>query len=98
MKILTALLISTVMTLPIAAKATGQEELCSRVAESDVKMKNLMMRNSAVFEAALSNIENMKPAVRKAMREKLFFIHNRLHLPDETFKRLTFLRCITDTW
>lgn len=92
------LVLSVALLFSSASKAEGMEEICSRVADSDVRMKNTMSKNPAFFTMALSELEMSNSKNKEALREKLFFIKNRLYLPDPEFKRITFLRCITETW
>ena len=93
-----ALVLAAPLVFALSAQAAGQEELCSQVAESDVRMKVLMTKDDRFFDFTLTELNSSDSANKEKLREKLFFIHNRLHLSNKEFKRLSFLRCITDTW
>ena len=100
MKSVKSLSLALVLAFSASVHAQGMEELCSNVAEQDVKMKHLIKSNSAFFEFAITDIEKSSSSERNkaALREKLFFIKNRINLSDVDFKRLSFLRCITGVW
>lgn len=100
MKIRSTIFACVITLFSVASHAQGMEELCSRVAEQDVKIKHLIKNESSFLEFALDNIEksNNNAKTKAILREKLFFIKNRIHLSDEDFKRLSFLRCISGIW
>lgn len=93
-----ALVLTIPLTFALSVQAEGQEELCAKVAESDVRMKVLMSKDERFLDFTLTELNSSDSANKEKLREKLFFIHNRLHLSNKEFKRLSFLRCITDTW
>lgn len=93
-----ALVLTIPLTFALSVQAEGQEELCAKVAESDVKMKVLMTKDNKFFEFALNDLGSSDSVHKVKLREKLFFIHNRLHLTDTALKREAFNRCITNNW
>lgn len=98
MKTVKVLVLTIPLVFSLSTLAEGQEELCSRVADSDVRMKHLLLKDKKFLDFALEDVSKGKASSQAALREKLFFIHNRLHLSDAELKRVSFLRCITDTW
>ena len=50
-----ALVLAAPLVFALSAQAAGQEELCSQVAESDVRMKVLMTKDERFFEETLHN-------------------------------------------
>ena len=98
MKSLKVLFCATALVFSFSASAEGLEELCADVAESDVRMKILMTKDKKFFESSLTELMSSDSPHKVELREKLFFINNRLHLNDAAFKQLSFIRCITGTW
>jgi len=75
----------------------GSEELCHDVAESDLDVKHGLQKDPSSFKGFLRYIDDAEknPRIKEGLRDKAYWVFNRKDLPDDLFRKLSFLRCIT---
>ena len=91
--------ITTLVLALVASTATlaqSREELCHNAAESDIPIKRRLQKDPSGFAGFLRYIDEVEknPRMKAALREKAFWVYNRLSLPEEEFTRLSIARCL----
>ena len=99
MKSIKVLICATALVFSFSASAAGTEgveELCHQSAETNVTLKQAMKEDAgflqyALDDAAKSKISNSK---KEQLRERYFYVHNRLNLSDTDLRRLSLVACL----
>ena len=96
MKSVKMFVVAVIAAISLSAQATSMEEICHERAEHAVQLKQRMNVDHEFLPWALNDLKTAKVSakVKEAIRENLFYIHNRKHLSDTDMQRLSFLRCI----
>ena len=99
MKSIKVLICATALVFSFSASATGTEgveELCHQSAETNVTLKNAMKEDAGFLQYALDDAAKSKiSASNKAqLRERYFYVHNRLNLSDTDLHRLSLVACL----
>ena len=89
--------IATAVLISFSLHAESNEELCSNVADRDVVIKNQFQRDAKELKNLLQLIDesDSKPRNKVRLREKAYWVYNRKEIDDGSFRRLSFLKCIT---
>lgn len=94
MKFIKVSVLALALFVSTASIARGVEEICHEFVAADLEVKQLLQANSNGLENMLRSIDKEKnPKLKSIMRERVFWTYNRLDLPEDTFRRLAFLRC-----
>jgi len=94
MKFIKSAIIALVLTASTVIHAAGIEETCQGFVEADVAVRHLLQISPDGLEIMLRSTDKEKnPKIKSIMRERIFWTSNRLDLPEDTFRRLSFLRC-----
>lgn len=96
MKSVKMFVVAVIAAVSLSAQATSMEEICHERAEQSVELKQRMNDDPEFLPWALNDLKTAKVSAKskEAIRENLFYIHNRKHLSDTDMQRLSFLRCI----
>lgn len=96
MKSIKVLICATALVFSFSANAEGVEELCHQSAETNVTLKNAMKEDTGFLQYALDDAAKSRiTASSKAqLRERYFYVHNRLHLSDTDLRRLSLVACL----
>ena len=99
MKVFKVATIAIALIASTASFASGIEEACKEVAETDVRIKQVLQEDPSSLEDLLKMVDSTKshPKVKSNMRERIFWSYNRRDLSDELLERMAFIRCLTRT-
>ena len=99
MKSIKVLICATALVFSFSASATGTEgveELCHQSAETNVTLKHAMKEDAGFLQYALDDAAKSKISAnnKEQLRERYFYVHNRLHLSDTDMRRLSLVACL----
>lgn len=97
MKSLKVLFCATALVLSFSASAEGVEELCHQSAETNVTLKNAMKEDAGFLQYALDDTAKSKISTnnKEQLRERYFYVHNRLNLSDADMRRMSLVACLS---
>ena len=99
MKSIKVLICATALVFSFSASATGTEgveELCHQLAETNVTLKHAMKEDAGFLQYALDDAAKSKISAdsKAQLRERYFYVHNRLNLSDTDMRRLSLVACL----
>ena len=99
MKFIKGFILATTLVLATSVFANTQEEVCYNSVEAEITLKRLLNLHPDKLSVYLEILDkrNITPEVKKRLRETAFWVYNRKDLPENDFRELSFMRCITRT-
>jgi hypothetical protein len=99
MKFIKGFILTATLVLATSVFANTQEEVCYNSVEAEITLKRLLNLHPGKLSVYLEILDkrNATPEVKKRLRETAFWVYNRKDLPENDFKELSFMRCITRT-
>ena len=97
MKSIKVLICTAALVLSFSASAEGVEELCHQSAETNVTLKNAMKEDAGFLQYALDDTAKSKISTnnKEQLRERYFYVHNRLNLSDADMRRMSLVACLS---
>ena len=99
MKFIKGFILTATLVLATSVFANTQEEVCYNSVEAEITLKRLLNLHPDKLSVYLEILDkrNATPEVKKRLRETAFWVYNRKDLPENDFRELSFMRCVTRT-
>lgn len=96
MKSIKVLICATALVFSFSASAESVEELCHQSAETNVTLKQAMKEDAGFLQYALDDAAKSKISAsnKEQLRERYFYVHNRLNLSDADMRRMSLVACL----
>lgn len=99
MKFIKGFILTATLVFATSVFANTQEEVCYNSVEAEITLKRLLNLHPDKLSIYLEILDkrNTTPEIKKRLRETAFWVYNRKDLPENDFRELSFMRCVTRT-
>ena len=99
MKFVKGFILAATLLLATSVFANTQEDVCYNSVGAEITLKRLLNLHPDKLSVYLEILDkrNTTPEVKKRLHETAFWVYNRKDLPENDFRELSFMMCITRT-